>query len=229
MSLQLETSIDSICVRVLECLLRWAHRLALFCGIAWIAAEALPAQRTWVVDDTMAAGTDFPDLVSAYAAAVPGDRIHIRFGSGQGYRAPASINKALTIVGLGTTKPIVVHSLVPISCPAQQVLVFDNLDFRADANGLATSVENSLGTVLLSRISYPGALYDPVNTWNAHRVVMVDCVVTAPVQAVAVQGSKVWLLNCVTRARSAGDPNYTGDIQIRYGGFLTVVGGQHQG
>ncbi|MFO1054486.1 MAG: hypothetical protein U1F36_19875 [Planctomycetota bacterium] len=229
MSLQLETSIDSICVRVLECLLRWAHRLALFCGIAWIAAEALPAQRTWVVDDTMAAGTDFPDLVSAYAAAVPGDRIHIRFGSGQGYRAPASINKALTIVGLGTTKPIVVHSLVPISCPAQQVLVFDNLDFRADANGLATSVENSLGTVLLSRISYPGALHDPVNTWNAHRVVMVDCVVTAPVQAVAVQGSKVWLLNCVTRARSAGDPNYTGDIQIRCGGFLTVVGGQHQG
>ena len=230
MSLQLETSIDSICVRVLDCLLRWAHRLALFCGIAWIAAEALPAQRTWVVDDTMAVGADFPDFVSAYAASAADDRIQVRRGSGAGYALPARIDRAIRILGLGLPKPLLLYRDTIISCPANTVTVIDNFEIRSGtSSGWVTSVANSDGLVILSRLDYPGSMRIPITPYHARRCVMVDCSVMAPVAAVASYTSRIWILNCVTRTASASDPNRNGNLDVKQGSFLTVVGGQHQG
>ncbi len=55
----------------------WLHTAALLC-----AAAALPAQRTWIVNDLGGPGVDHQTFMAAYDAASSGDTIILEPGSG---------------------------------------------------------------------------------------------------------------------------------------------------
>jgi len=69
--------------------------LLLAAAIALAAAPGVAQGRTWIVDGSNGAGTNFTDLPPAVNAAANGDQILVRAGS----YTPASTGKALTILG----------------------------------------------------------------------------------------------------------------------------------
>lgn len=206
-------------------------------ALASIAAP-IEAQRTWVVDDTMAAGADFPDLVSAYAAAARGDRIHVRPGSGSGYLAPAPFTKAVSVIGVSASVRSVLRTATGtngyIRCAVGDVMSFDNLEFQPNNSiGIAIWVDRSHGLVLLSRVTVRGYVhaYTPWITGIqvTNRLVLVDSSIVHGRLSIYAEGTRLWLLNCQTQTLSAGDRNLNGAIRVNQGSFLRVVGGRHIG
>ena len=194
-------------------------------------ALALPlsAQRTWVVDDTMSAGADYPDLPSAYVAAADNDRIVVRRGTGQGYQLPNGLTRPMLILGeLGTPKVVLLYPQMGISCLANEVIVISNFEVRAVGGDIFTSIANSPGLVVLSQLDYLTVRQIPVTPYRAHRVVMVDCRVTAWDVAVRCFESNLWLLNCQTQGL-AGGRDSAGAVEVKDRSFLRMVGGTHVG
>ncbi|MCC6784878.1 MAG: hypothetical protein IT457_18670, partial [Planctomycetes bacterium] len=201
--------------------------LLLFASMA--LALPLSAQRTWVVDDTMSAGADYPDLPSAYAAAADNDRILVRRGTGQGYQLPNGLTRPMRILGeLGTPKVVLLYPQMGISCAANEVIVISNFEVRAVGGDIFTSIANSPGLVVLSQLDYLTVRQIPVTPYRAHRVVMVDCRVTAWDVAVRCFESNLWLLNCQTRGL-AGGRDSAGAVEVKDRSFLRMVGGTHVG
>ena len=195
-------------------------------------ALALPlsAQRTWVVDDTMSAGADYPDLPSAYAAAADNDRILVRRGTGQGYQLPNGLTRPMRILGEGTAPKTILHyPPVSIACPANEVIVISNFEMRAIGDDWFTSIANSPGLVVLSQLDYLTVRQIPVTPYRAHRVVMVDCRVNAWSSTVTAIESNLWLLNCQTTGLTGASRDYLGGIEVIRGSFLRMVGGTHVG
>jgi len=193
-------------------------------------STSLSGQRTWVVDDTMAAGAHFSGLIAAHAAASNGDRIQIRYGSGAGYASPVAFDKGVRICGLGSPKPTILYSDAPIRCPPGELLMLDSLEMRGvGPSRIPTGVENSLGLVVLSNLDYPPPLLEAVYSWRSRRVVFVNIAIAGAGGALGVYDSRVWLLNCRTSVPSAGDPIWDGSIELSDNSFLAIVGGRHEG
>lgn len=211
-------------------------RLVLMAVPVWVAvagfAAPTNAQRTWVVDNTMSAGADFPDLISAYATAARGDRIQIRLGDGSGYRSPALFDKAMTIVGIGSTKPVItVGTNVYTRCSQNEVMVFDNVVMRpTNQLGLAIQIQRNNGLVVFSRVTAQGYMYSSTPLIaGMSRVVMIDSTILHGALSIYAEYTRLWLLNCQTQTLSAGDRNLNGAITVNQGSFLRVVGGRHIG
>jgi hypothetical protein len=204
-----------------------------------VAALALPlaAQRNWVVDNSMAAGADFPDLISAYAAAAPNDRIFIRAGNGTPYACPAPFTKPLRILGLGSPKPILMTTIGSngdIRCAENEVMVFDNLEFwPGNSVGNIIYAYRNHGLILFSRVQFRGHIIART-PWApgvrvTSRMVLVDSHLLGAQLSVEVAATRLWLLNCETQILSASNSSLDGAIVVKAGSFLRVVGGRHIG
>jgi hypothetical protein len=206
--------------------LAFAVLLALLASVG-----SLRAQRTWVVDDTMAAGADYPDLQSACAAATRGDRIQIRLGSGNPYTLPAPFEKALTIVGLGATKPVLMMgngSSGTLRCSPNEVMIFDNLEFRAlNALALTMQIYDNRGLIVFSRVRSLGYMY--ATSRYPNRVVFAGSTIRHSFMSVYLSRTRMWLLDSETQTQSAVDSGLNGAITVDNLSTLWVVGGRHTG
>ncbi|MBI5853103.1 MAG: hypothetical protein HZB39_18995, partial [Planctomycetes bacterium] len=199
----------------------------------FLSSAFLSAQRTWVVDNTMATGADFQDLPAACAAAAPGDRIHVRLGDGSSYQLPSPLEKPLTIVGLGPIKPVVVTAIGSnghLRCGVNELMLFDNLEFRGgNTLGLTMLIVGSRGLIVFSRITARGYLYDGNQYLEFNRVVLVDTTIEHGLLSAYLAKTKAWFLNCRTSTLSANAPNLNGAITGNFRSSIWIVGGGHVG
>src|SRR5690606_34825955 len=118
---------------------------------------------------------------------------------GAGYAFPHPWSKALRVHGSGSSKPVIVYNAAT-SCPRGQVLVFDNLEFRAGQRGFFAAIEFSDGTVVFSRCDFPPLNSEPFAVWLSHRVVLIDCDIQSRTMSVSASSTDMLLLNCRTES-----------------------------
>lgn len=96
-------------------------------ALALALSSSLLAQRTWIVDAQNGAGTDFPDMPAAIAAAAPGDLVLARPGTYSGF----TTNKGLRVVAPARAtllQTVVGNCLVVSGLPAGQTFSIAGFD-----------------------------------------------------------------------------------------------------
>lgn len=204
---------------------------------AWLAftcagcvVAMLPAQRTWIVDNTAGPGHDFTDLTVAYAAISPGDTLHVR-NTAIPYQMPSSMTKGARIMGLGPGR---VRAFCPdplITVPVGELLVIDGFEVACSGvSGYPFGVFQTRGRVILSNLYSTPSNRQGLWSRESSPIVLADCILEAPVACLST-GSTVFLQNC--RAFSHWSMSFTAwtwaPVEVTNGALLWILGGQYTG
>jgi hypothetical protein len=208
--------------------------------LACAIAASLPAQTTWIVDQSGGPGTNFTDIPPAVAAASAGDVILVRPGSYSSF----SVSKGVKILGQPSFTvasgmigaPPVIRIL---DLPANETLVVANATISLSPllPPTSASIQNALGHVHLQNVLFePGSGTPGLVVSGSADVTVADCTFargssggTLPVPtgfdpAVSVTNSDVTLVGSIVQGRIGGRfPGFPSSVTIPTGKSLVVT------
>lgn len=213
-------------------------------ALALMLAATSPGQNTWIVDANGGPGTNFRDLQPAVTTAAPGDRILVRAGS---YNT-VGVTKPLSI--LGEPGAVVaggfVFGLTIQGIPAGATLAVRGLQITTVSLGMAVTVADCAGTVLLENLTFSTRLHGsafadlrlvqcttgPIDVQNA-TIALEDCDVSSPnirstTGSLLATDSQVVISRCHIQG-SPGIVNYPGGPAITLSRSLAVILGDGSG
>ncbi len=164
--------------------------------LCFVFATALPAQRTWIVDDLGGPGVDFTSVLDAIDSAQPRDTILVRPGSGAAYAFPFVIDKPLTIQGIGSAPVPCSRGMEILDLPAEETFVLDNFYSPNWGEQAVVWITNCAGSVFINGFSHDPGQFLMIRIRDSASVHFAQSTFLPRIWAVLIDDSDVTFNNC---------------------------------